>query len=92
MPYFDHFRRLQPTVLGERVVRLENEQMLRDMVRLQEAGESILEIGPGRGAFAVLCREEGFRYTAVEANEAMAADLEKKTTFLARVFVIGRRP
>jgi SAM-dependent methyltransferase len=38
---------------------------------------SILEIGPGHGAFAKACKSRGFGYECVEANESMADRLRK---------------
>lgn len=41
-------------------------------------GQSVLEIGPGRGVFADLCLKEGIEYTAIEANRHMAESLKNK--------------
>jgi SAM-dependent methyltransferase len=38
-------------------------------------GKRVLEIGPGRGAFADLCLDSGVHYVAVEANRPLADSL-----------------
>ena len=39
---------------------------------------SVLEIGPGRGAFADICLNKGIDYWAIEPNEQMADNLQKR--------------
>lgn len=41
-------------------------------------GKRVLEIGPGRGAFADLCLRGGIEYTAIEANESLADALRSR--------------
>ena len=39
---------------------------------------NILEIGPGRGVFAELCKKEGIGYTAIEVNPTLADNLKEQ--------------
>ncbi len=87
MPYYDHFGQLAPTGLGSRIVEIENKRLLGVMRRLNEQGETVLEIGPGRGAFAVACRESGLRYTGIEVNEALAKRLREQGFEVVQAFV-----
>ena len=50
-------------------------------------GQSVLEIGPGRGDFADICLERGVEYSAIEANRQMAESLEKRGANVVRAMV-----
>jgi SAM-dependent methyltransferase len=75
--FFNHFsQRDKPTKAGMRLVRA----TARKIFEYAEIapGQSVLEIGPGRGDFADICLEQGVEYSAVEANRQMAESLENK--------------
>lgn len=75
--FFNHFSREdKPTKLGMWLGKV----LSRKIFRYAEvaSGSSILEIGPGRGAFADICLEKGMEYSAIEPNPQMAASLEQR--------------
>jgi len=84
--FFDHFSREdKSTKMGSRLVKALSRKIFRYIE--PASGSSILEIGPGRGVFADICFEEGIEYYAVEANEQMAASLEKRGANVIRAIV-----
>ena len=75
--FFNHFsQRDKPTKAGARLVKATALKIFNyaDIT----SGQSVLEIGPGRGVFADLCLERGINYSAVEANRQMAESLENR--------------
>ena len=74
--FYDHFQQDSPTRLGNWITEIFSEKIFK--YAEIEPGHRILEIGPGRGAFADICLKEGIEYSAVEANKKMAASLEKR--------------
>lgn len=75
--FFEHFSREdKPTKMGIWLV----ETLSRKIFRYAQvaSGDSILEIGPGRGVFADICLKEGIEYFAIEPNRQMAASLEQR--------------
>lgn len=83
--FYDHFSRDKPTKLGNWLV---NSMSRRVFEFAQIApGCSVLEIGPGRGAFADICLEKNIEYWAIEPNEKMAEALEKRGAKIVRQMV-----
>ena len=74
--FFDHFGRDRPTKLGSWLVAKTQKQIF-DFAQLKR-GNSVLEIGPGRGVFANICLSEGVDYWAIEPNERMAQALKEQ--------------
>ena len=84
--FFNHFsRRDKPTKTGMRLVRALAMKIFK-YVEIAP-GQSVLEIGPGRGDFADLCLERGIEYSAIEANREMAELLEKRGADVVRTMV-----
>ena len=54
---------------------------------LLKSGDKVLEIGPGRGAFADLCLERSIQYTAIEPNPHLAESLESRGAEVVRALV-----
>jgi len=84
--FFTHFsQRDKPTKAGARLVRATARKIFKyaDIT----SGQSVLEIGPGRGDFADLCLERKTEYSAVEANQQMAESLEKRGANVVRAMV-----
>ena len=78
MSFYDHFTQKEkmPTKVGMNIVRRANKQIINIFKKLiSQKDISILEIGPGRGVFAELCKEEGIGYTAIEVNPTLANNL-----------------
>jgi SAM-dependent methyltransferase len=74
--FYNHFHRDAPTGAGKRISRAFAGKIFK--YAGIEAGQSVLEAGPGRGVFADACLEAGVEYCAVEPNCQMAESLEKK--------------
>lgn len=74
--FYDHFHRDKPTKAGARL----SSAMCRRIFDFAGVtrGKRVLEIGPGRGAFADLCLNSGVRYAAVEANKPLADSLRSR--------------
>lgn len=84
--FFNHFsQRDKPTQAGTRLVKATARKIFEyaDIA----PGQSILEIGPGRGDFADLCLERGIEYSAIEANHPMAESLENRGANVVRAMV-----
>jgi SAM-dependent methyltransferase len=74
--FYEHFASDRVTGLGARLARMGQERVFR----FAEIGPDmrVLEIGPGRGAFAERCIKAGASYVAVEANADMAEGLRRR--------------
>jgi len=83
--FYDHFHQDQPTGPGAWVASRFCRAIL-DFMGLK-AGDRVLEIGPGRGAFADLCLERSIEYTAIEPNAHLAEPLEKRGAEVVRALV-----
>ena len=84
--FFDHFsRRDKPTKAGAWLVKA----LALKIFKYAEIapGQSVLEIGPGRGVFADICLERGVAYSAIEANRQMAESLESRGAEVVRALV-----
>ena len=71
--FYDHFQQDKPTKVGARL----SSAMCRCIFDFAGVtrGKRVLEIGPGRGAFADLCLSSGVEYAAIEANHSLADSL-----------------
>jgi SAM-dependent methyltransferase len=71
--FYKHSFRDKPTRLGSFFVRT----IAKKIFKFSEVkeGNSVLEIGPGRGYFARVCIEEKIKYIAIEPNHDLACDL-----------------
>lgn len=76
MPYYDFWREKQITALGRRWSRQAAEYTLRLALRHAAPLNRVVEIGPGRGALANVCRTWGIRYVGVDANIGLLEHLE----------------
>lgn len=75
--FFEHFSKEdKPTGMGMRLVEALAKKIFK--YTAIKSGNSILEIGPGRGVFADICIKEGIEYHAIEANRRMAEALRSK--------------
>jgi SAM-dependent methyltransferase len=83
--FYDHFAKDKPTGLGVWLARTVTKRIFV-FAGIRE-GDSVLEIGPGRGAFAAMCREKGSHYLAIEPNEDLAAPLREQGVEVNRAIV-----
>jgi SAM-dependent methyltransferase len=74
--FFEHFGQDKPTKFGSWLVDCMRKQIF-EFAQLKR-GNSVLEIGPGRGVFANICLSEGLDYWAIEPNERMAQALKEQ--------------
>lgn len=76
--YSEYFAARRPSSVGERIHRFWNRRMLTLAGRFIPglASASILEVGPGLGFFAGVCRERKLRWRGVEMNHAQAQALQ----------------
>lgn len=92
--FYDHYSKDRPTSMGRRLaVRVA--RRVCDFAEIKP-GCSVLEIGPGRGLIADMCLDQGIDYWAIEPNEEMATDLEKRGARVTRAMVppipdVGRK-
>lgn len=84
--FFEHFSKDdKSTKIGNRLAIALAQKIFR--YTNTKPGDSILEIGPGKGLFADICLKEGIEYSAVEPNEQMASALEQKGAKIIRALV-----
>ena len=83
--FYDHYAKDRPTKLGMALVRCASGNIF-NFAEAKNAN-SILEIGPGRGVFADICLESNIEYWAIEPNQKMADDLEKRGATILRTLV-----
>lgn len=83
--FYDHFAKDRPTKFGMALVRSASRKVF-SFAESQKA-TSALEIGPGRGAFADICLDSNIEYWAIEPNQKMADDLEKRGANVLRTVV-----
>ncbi|WP_406657588.1 class I SAM-dependent methyltransferase [Methanolobus sp. ZRKC2] len=78
MAFYDHFSQKEkmPTKAGLKLVKLQNKRIYKILSGFVNKKEiDILEIGPGRGAFAEECKINKAEYVAIEINQKLASDL-----------------
>lgn len=72
MPFFDTFFKDKPTALGAWLQDEKARQVLQRLRRSHPQLRRLLEIGPGRGELAALCKGAGLDYQALEPNQLQA--------------------
>ena len=83
--FYDHFDQGKATKFGNWLVAGVAKRIF-ECARIRK-GECVLEIGPGRGAFADMCLAGGIEYWAIEPNEKMADALQKRGANVVRSIV-----
>jgi len=83
--FYDHFHQDTPTGAGNWVARAFSKKIF-DFIKI-EPGQSVLEIGPGRGVFADICLERHIEYSAVEPNRQMADSLRQRGANVVQAMV-----
>jgi len=83
--FFDHFAKRESTKIGNYLVKTTAKQIF-EFTKTNE-NSKLLEIGAGHGIFANICLQNKVEYTAIEPNETMALNLEKKGVKVLRVLV-----
>ncbi|MCS7288905.1 MAG: class I SAM-dependent methyltransferase [Roseiflexus sp.] len=78
MPFYDHYGDRSATSVGMGWVRAQTRCVLDRLMRALPSASSLLEIGPGRGAFADACRQKHLQYCALDINARLLRDLSKR--------------
>ena len=77
MAFYDHFFSHPGSVPGLWIVRRQNENLFSSVrAHLPESPVRLLEIGVGKGDFAVICRHHGIEYHGIEPNIGQAEKLK----------------
>jgi len=64
-----------PTALGTKKKIVEVNRIFKDLVPRLCKPSTILEIGPGRGEFAEIVRDNGFEYIGIEPSKSLGSNL-----------------
>ena len=83
--FYDHYSKDRPTRFGRWLVAGVSERIF-EFARIGQ-GCRLLEIGPGRGAFADICLSKGVDYYAIEPNEEMADALQERGINVVRSII-----
>ena len=83
--FYNQYSQEKTTGFGRRL-SIGVSRRIFEFAQIQQ-GSTVLEIGPGRGAFADICLSNGIDYWALEPNEDMAADLEQRGAHIIRSMV-----
>ncbi len=78
MPFYDYYGDRSATSVGMGWVRAQARYVLRRLVHALPSAASLLEIGPGRGAFADACRRRDLRYCALDVNARLLRSLSER--------------
>ncbi len=71
MPFYDYYGDRSATKVGIAWVRAQARSILERLLGVCPDSSSLLEIGPGRGVFADVCRQANLRYYALDINHRL---------------------
>jgi 2-polyprenyl-3-methyl-5-hydroxy-6-metoxy-1,4-benzoquinol methylase len=82
MSKYNYFFTSEATVtpIGKKIIEYQNNyfiKLIKEYIEKSDNTLSILEIGPGKGYFAMACQSNGFHYEAVEENEIGVKNLRE---------------
>jgi len=69
---YSEFASNKPSKLGLRALRFQQSQLLKAVIAQTGEITSVLEIGPGWGAFAALCRDREINYEFIDNSPAIS--------------------
>ena len=69
---YTEFARNKPSSLGMRALRFQQSQLMKEVIAETGRIDSVLEIGPGWGAFAECCKNIGVEYEFIDNSPAIA--------------------
>lgn len=69
---YTEFASNKPSKLGLRALRFQQSQLLKEVIKQTGKITSVLEVGPGWGAFAALCRDRRISYTFIDNSRAIS--------------------
>jgi SAM-dependent methyltransferase len=76
MPFYDFWRNKQVTPYGKYLGHKAAEHVFGRLRSALPELRHLVEIGPGRGAFAAVCRSQGLEYTAVDVNAGLLQSMD----------------
>ena len=68
MPFYENFSMNAPTPLGAKMARREANNVLKRILGYKPDIRAVLELGPGRGPFAMAVRSRGLDYSSVDIS------------------------
>jgi SAM-dependent methyltransferase len=83
--FYDHYSKDRPTRFGRWLVAGVSDRIF-EFAGIKR-GCRLLEIGPGRGAFADICLSRGVDYWAIEPNDEMATALQQRGINVTRSII-----
>ena len=69
---YAEFASNKPSKIGLRALRFQQSRLLKTVIAKSGEVTSVLEIGPGWGAFATLCRDLGVKYEFIDNSPAIS--------------------
>lgn len=69
---YAEFASNKPSKIGLRALRFQQSRLLKTVIAKSGEVNSVLEIGPGWGAFATLCRDLGVKYEFIDNSPAIS--------------------
>jgi len=85
--FYQSFSETKLTAFGRARRARADRARLALITRASSRPGDLLEIGPGHGSFALLAREAGWRYRAIDASGALVAALRAKGLDVVHAFV-----
>lgn len=76
MPFYDYYDDLQATGVGRAWAQAQARMVLARLRAAAPQARTVVEVGPGHGAFAAACAEAGLSYTAVDINLRLLRGLQ----------------
>ena len=79
MPFYENFSMKKPTSLGIKMANREASNVLRKIIGYKPDIHSVLEIGPGRGPFAIASQANGLDYFSTDISWVSLQNLPSVT-------------
>jgi SAM-dependent methyltransferase len=77
MPFYDYYNDLAPTGIGRAWAQQQAQNVLVHLRNQALQARSVVEVGPGHGAFARLCQAQHLDYLAIDINQRLLADIRQ---------------
>jgi SAM-dependent methyltransferase len=87
MPFYDYYDDLPSTGIGRSWAVQQATNVLSHIQTAKPDACSLLEIGPGHGAFAHVCVRQGLRYLALDVNQRLLSAVHERGLDAIRALV-----
>src|ERR1700690_1308920 len=77
MPFYENFSMKKPTSLGTKLANEEANNVLKKIISCKSNVHSVLELGPGRGPFAIACKAHGLDYSCADISRTSLRNLSE---------------